>query len=141
MSSPPVGHYFLGSIVSEGSPAAKRRSFFKRNASRTLPFSRSYQRVARSTNLILGSSEVFLRREHRATVGRLAARAASCRPNLQARSGQHTSLGLLSRPTRAQFSPRHRVEHRRAHTASREPEQAASHMTSLPWAQGMSHFG
>jgi hypothetical protein len=40
-----------------------------RNASRTFPFVRSYQRVVRSTNLTLERSEVFLWRERRATVG------------------------------------------------------------------------
>jgi hypothetical protein len=118
MSPPPVGHYFLASIFSEGASDAKRWSFFQRNASRTLPFARSYQRVVRNTNFTLESSEVFLWRERRAAVGRLAARAARCRPNLLVRSGQHTRLGLLSRPLRAQSSRRHKVEYLRVQTAS-----------------------
>jgi hypothetical protein len=96
---------------------AKRWFFFKWNASWTLRFARSYQRVVRSANFTLESSEVFLWRERRATVGHLAARAAR-RPNLLTRSGQHTRLGLLSRLVLAQSSRRHKVEHLRVQTAS-----------------------
>jgi hypothetical protein len=52
-----------GVFLAKGAPSGKRRPFVKRNATRTLPFSRSYQRVVRITNLTLESSEVFLRRE------------------------------------------------------------------------------
>jgi hypothetical protein len=114
----PLGTISSAVFLAKGAPAAKRRSSFKRNASRTLSLVCSYQRVVRSMNLTLESSDVLLWRERRAMVGRLAARAASCRANLLARSGQHTRLGLLSRPVRAQSSRRHKVEHLRPQTVS-----------------------
>jgi hypothetical protein len=59
----PFGTISWAVILAKGTRAAKRRSFVKRNASRTLPFARFYQRVVRSTTLTLESSEVFLQRE------------------------------------------------------------------------------
>jgi hypothetical protein len=123
MSAPKCRLHPLGTnsspvFLAKGASDATRWSFFKRNASRTLPLAPSYKRVVRSTNFTLESSEVFLWRERRAPVGPLAARAARCRPNLLARSGQHTRLGLLSRPVRAQSSRRHEVEHLHVQAAS-----------------------
>jgi hypothetical protein len=100
-------------VLAKGAHDAKRMSFFNRNASRTLTFVRSCQRVVRSTNLTLESSKVSSGENAAPRLGRLAARAASCRPNLLALSGRHARHGLLSRPVRAQASQRHKVEHLR----------------------------
>jgi hypothetical protein len=59
----PLGTISWAVFLAKGAPAAKRMTFVNRNASRALPFARSYQRVFRSTNLTVESSAVFLRRE------------------------------------------------------------------------------
>jgi hypothetical protein len=92
--SPPVGHYFLGSIFSEGGLCCKTEVFFQRNASRTLHFVRSYQRVVRSTKLTLESSEAFLWRERRATLDKLNRGACiprSCLRLVRATNGMHVA--------------------------------------------------